>query len=638
MQFKHPELLWALFLLLIPIFVHLFQLRRFKKTPFTNVAMLQKVVQESRKSKSIKKWLLLFTRMILLAALVLAFAQPFKAKLDALKQQENVIYLDNSFSMQAKMGDLPLLEKAVQELSQQINENETFSIFTNTAKYAKVTLKEFRNRLLSIEYSANQLDLAQIQLTASTLFSKDESTSKNLILISDLQGRTTNTTSDARVQSFVVPMRPDVVTNIAIDSVYIQDALGDTPELVVLLSGGSAEETTALSLSNGTKLIGKAAASFDEQGTSKVLLSIPPREELTGTLQLVDNGLRFDNNFYFSINRKEKINVLAISEGNSEFLSRIFTSDEFAFTSYGLKNVNYSDLEKQNLVIVNGLARIPESLQRALKTFSENGGNLLVIPGTDIDLNSYNALLSSYQATQLQEGSKSDKNITSIQFEHPIYRNVFERKVANFQYPKVSSHYTLQTNAPTILGLQGGAPFLSGQNGFYCFSASLDAKNTNFLGSPLIVPTLYNMGVFSLRASDLYHVVGDATVIELPVTLGKDAVIRVAQEAYEFIPLQQSFTNKVRLRFTEEPQKDGLFQITKQGEKLRSIGFNYPRTESKLTYLDPENLANTTPKESVASLFDYLASENEIIDHWKWFIILALAMAVIEVLIQKFIS
>ncbi|NNK28782.1 MAG: hypothetical protein HKP06_11155, partial [Flavobacteriaceae bacterium] len=38
MQFKHPELLYALLLLLIPIIIHLFQLRRFKETPFTNVA------------------------------------------------------------------------------------------------------------------------------------------------------------------------------------------------------------------------------------------------------------------------------------------------------------------------------------------------------------------------------------------------------------------------------------------------------------------------------------------------------------------------------------------------------------------------------------------------------------------------
>ena len=131
MQFKHPELLWALLVLLIPIIVHLFQLRRFKKTPFTNVAMLQKVVAESRKSSTIKKWLLLFTRMALLSCLVIAFAQPFFANKDALKEKETVIYLDNSFSMQGKKDGLSLLEKSIQDFLRVVPDNTTFTLFTN---------------------------------------------------------------------------------------------------------------------------------------------------------------------------------------------------------------------------------------------------------------------------------------------------------------------------------------------------------------------------------------------------------------------------------------------------------------------------------------------------------------------------
>src|SRR5680860_782391 len=98
MQFKYPELLWALFLLLIPIIIHLFQLRRFQKTPFTNVKFLKKVVSESRRSNVLKKWLLLLTRLVMLAGLVIAFAQPFLADQSALQQKETVIYLDDSFS------------------------------------------------------------------------------------------------------------------------------------------------------------------------------------------------------------------------------------------------------------------------------------------------------------------------------------------------------------------------------------------------------------------------------------------------------------------------------------------------------------------------------------------------------------
>ena len=45
-----------------------------------------------------KKWLLLFTRMGLLAALVFAFAQPFIANDTALQEKETVFYLDDSLS------------------------------------------------------------------------------------------------------------------------------------------------------------------------------------------------------------------------------------------------------------------------------------------------------------------------------------------------------------------------------------------------------------------------------------------------------------------------------------------------------------------------------------------------------------
>src|SRR5690606_23876251 len=129
MQFKHPEILWALFLLVIPVIIHLFQLRRFTKTPFTNVAMLQKVVSESRKSNSLKKWLLLFTRLLLLAAIIIAFAQPFTALVTALKEKETVVYLDDSFSMQAKDNGLTLLEKAVQDLIKNLDAETHFSLF-----------------------------------------------------------------------------------------------------------------------------------------------------------------------------------------------------------------------------------------------------------------------------------------------------------------------------------------------------------------------------------------------------------------------------------------------------------------------------------------------------------------------------
>ena len=102
MQFKHPEILYVLFALLIPVFIHLFQLQRFTKTPFTNIKFLKEIELQTRKSSRLKKWLVLLTRLALFASLIIAFTQPYYSNNKTSKDWLTLIYLDNSISMQAK--------------------------------------------------------------------------------------------------------------------------------------------------------------------------------------------------------------------------------------------------------------------------------------------------------------------------------------------------------------------------------------------------------------------------------------------------------------------------------------------------------------------------------------------------------
>ncbi|MGW9686142.1 BatA domain-containing protein [Flagellimonas sp. 2504JD1-5] len=640
MQFKHPEILWTLFLLLIPILIHLFQLRRFKKTPFTNVAMLQKVVSESRKSNTLKKWLLLATRLLLLASLVIAFAQPFSATTSALQQKETVVYLDDSFSMQAKSNGITLLEKAIQDLLKSMDEEQVFSLFTNERSFKNITLKDIQNNLLSLPYSHKQLTLDEIQLKGNTLFSKVDGTEKNLILISDFQHRLSPSefAVDSTSNNYFVPVRPKESKNVAIDSTYIQTGSLDQLSLTILLSGGSDAEALPISLYNSDTLIAKTSAKFEPNGTSKVEFSIPSNKEINGRLQVTEPGLTYDNQFYFNINKKEKINVLVIDEQNVDYLSRLYTPEEFELKQTTISQLDYSAIDQQNVVILNGLTTIPNSLQQVLRSFKANGGTLIIIPSEAADLTSYNPFLSGYYGSRFEAGNVGDKKITSISFGHPLYKNVFEREVYNFQYPSVNHFFKLKSKAPKILSFEGGDAFLVGNDGFYLFTASLNAENSNFKNSPLIVPTLYNMAAFSLRTAQLYLTLGAIRNIDIPIQLGNDNILNVSKKGNTFIPLQQNFPNKVRLTFDDNPTEDGIFDIVNKDQFLKHISFNYPRTESKLNYIDLGNLPNISVLDSIPSLFDHLESERSIDAYWKWFVILALLLALIEVIIQKFIT
>ena len=277
MQFKYPELLWALFLLLIPIIIHLFQLRRFKKTAFTNVKFLEKVVAESRKSSTLKKWLLLCTRLLLFAALILAFAQPFFAKESALSEKETVIYLDDSFSMQAKTGNSSLLQSAVQDILKVVPKDRPFHLFTNDKVFRNRTIKEIQNELLALSPIAKQLQLDEIALKGKTLFSSQENTIKNLVLISDFQNEIQSESIDSTstIINHWAQMQPDVIDNIAIDTAYVEYIGLQNMELTAILSSNVGIETTPVSLYNGEKLIAKTAAIFDSNKRAEVMFSLP---------------------------------------------------------------------------------------------------------------------------------------------------------------------------------------------------------------------------------------------------------------------------------------------------------------------------------------------------------------------------
>lgn len=640
MQFKHPDILWALLLLVIPVVIHLFQLRRFERTPFTNVAMLQKVVSESRKSNNLKKWLLLMTRLLLLASLILAFAQPFTAAPTALKETETVVYLDDSFSMQARSNGLTLLEKAVQELIRGLDETDSFSLFTNVETYEGVQIKDVRNSLLSLGHSPKQLDLEEIRLKTGTLFSGSSTTTKNLIVISDFQQRMESRTpeGDPSINTYFVPLRPELTENLSLDSVYLEEGPTELASLGVLLSGGEADLALPVSLYNGEVLMARTAATFGADGTAKISFSIPDQGEINGRLSIADSGLSYDNNLFFSINALQRIKVLSISSGDSGYLDRLYGGAGFELKKYGLDQLDHSALDGPNLVLIDHLSSIPGNLGITLKNFVDQGGSLVVIPSTDIDVPSYNVLLSALGAGRYLGKVAMESPLTRIAYDHPLYRDVFESRVDNFQYPTLREHYGIQSELPGILGLEGGDAFLVGREGLYIFSASLDLENSDFKNSPLIVPTFYRMAAGSLKSPELYHILGSSTSLDLEGMQGMDDVLKVTKDGQGFIPLQQAHPNRVRLDFDQNPTEAGTYDIELRGKSLKKISFNHPREESRLDYMDLQGLEGPSLHDSLGSLFNRLEAQGEIAPYWKWFVILALLLLALEVVIQKFVS
>jgi hypothetical protein len=639
MQFKHPELLYALLLLIIPIIVHLFQLRRFQKEAFTNVKFLKEITLQTRKSSQLKKWLILFTRLLLLTCVIIAFAQPYISNSKSFNTKtETVIYLDNSFSLQAKGSNGTLLNGAIQDIIETIDDNEDITLFTNDITYKNTTLNAIKNNLIKLSHSSNQLTYDAVVLKGKKEFSKDNSTLKNLVLISDFQQKEESLKfeTDSLIDIKLVQLEPINTKNINIDSVFISKIETETIELTVTLKNqGNLIESLPISLFNKDQLIAKSAVAIDDEVTT--VFTIPSENSFNGTITIEDTGLQYDNNLFFNLDKREKINVLSINEADDAFLNKVYTNDEFNYSSFAFKELEYNVIENQNLIILNELKDIPISLITALKAFTDNGGDILIIPSNEIALNSYNQLFNNYSLTNFYELNPNEKKITSINFAHPLLENVFDKKITNFQYPKVNSNYSLTTiSSSSVLSYEDGYPFLMNSGNVFSFTAALNDNNSNFKNSPLIVPVFYNIGKQSLKLSQLYYTIGNENTIDINTKLSQDDILTLNIEDHEVIPLQQTYSNKVELITNELPNEAGTFEVKNKETILKHLSYNYSRNESNLTYFDLSSIQNADVSNSVGSTINDIKSATNVNELWKWFVIFALAFLIIEMLILKF--
>src|SRR2546421_336643 len=99
MRFINPAFLFALSAIAVPVIIHLFNFRRYKKVYFSNVKFLKEVKQETQSKSKLKHLLVLFCRIMAVALLVLAFAQPYipSANSKVVAGEKAVsIFIDNS--------------------------------------------------------------------------------------------------------------------------------------------------------------------------------------------------------------------------------------------------------------------------------------------------------------------------------------------------------------------------------------------------------------------------------------------------------------------------------------------------------------------------------------------------------------
>jgi hypothetical protein len=650
MHFKYPAIFYFLFILIVPILIHLFNLKKFKKIEFTNVQFLKKISIETRKSSQVKKLLILATRLLCFTALIFTFSQPYLGNKKIEDNRHYYIYLDNSESLNTNGNNGNLLKTATHDIIENSPENERYSLLTNDDLRINISKKELKKDLRNIQISNNITSFEdKINAIERELKNKSKDLYK-ILLISDFQYFTkkiNNEFTNVTRPFSVVKLTSNVKNNISVDSVYISTY--NTYEKVVsvvIKNQGDEKNDIPIALYNSSKLINKRSFSILKNEEKILEFPIENFHQFKGKIQIDFNeSFMFDNVFYFTINPSKKTSILTIGK-SLPYISKIFNSDEFNYSSASLQNLNYNSISSQQLIILNQIQSITKVLESSILKFIENGGNLLVIPNKNIELNTYNSFFKKINSGEILNKYKDSLKITTINFEHPLFRDVFTKEVRNFEYPAVALNYTHNLKGNAILMFENKTPFLHEvANSFskiYLFSSPLDIQSSNIVNSPIIVPTLYNMAKQSLELTKPYYILQKENTIEISKKIEKNEILKISNQKKSFIPSQINFANKVVLSTINEPKTAGFFDITLNRDTLNYLAYNNSPNESLLTFYDLNTVKkenkNITIFSSIKEYFKEINEKNEVQSLWRLFLAIAIVSLLLEILILKFFS
>ena len=606
---------------------------------------MKKISQETRKSSKLKKWLILATRLLGLLALLFVFSQPYFSDKNSEEQNHNFIYLDNSLSLNTNGGQGNALKIAAQEIIKSASDLDTYSLFTNDDSFENIDKNELDDRLKNVDFSSKSSDLSEILLRIEGKIKNKSNTLYQTILVSDFQKSNNQLFTNVNSSFSGIQLNKRAENNISIDSLYITNTSTDEISITVVIQNqGDAKENVPIALYDGDNLISKRSFSIEQDSESIVEFSFSNTTNFRGNIQVTYNDIfLFDNTFFFSINSLEKTNILSIGKASNP-LSRIFDEESFKFTNSSVQNLNYNNISDQQLIISNQLTDIPNVLQTALIQFLENGGHLVIIPDAKSQINSYNTFLGKITNGQIQERKSDSLKITEINFDHPLYSNVFSKKVDNFQYPTVTKSYQTSLVGDAIISYENRQAFLqelrTAYSKVYWFSSPLSSEVTNFTNSPLIVPTMYNIGRQSLQVAKPYYTLQKENDIEIAVKAGKDEILSISNGVDSFIPLQQSFSNKVRMTTGDLPRDAGFYQVSLKTDTLQTIAFNLQKEESMLSFYNLKELQESNDNikiyDSIEELFFEINEKNEVRWLWKLFLAIAIVSLLLEILILKF--
>ena len=678
MNFLFPTFLIGLAAIAIPIIIHLFNFRKYKKVYFTNVQFLKELKQESDSKSKLKEWLILLMRILAISCLVFAFAQPFIPGKSKNIQGEKAIsiYIDNSFSMESTNKKGTLLENAklyAVEIANTYSESDKFQLLTNDfeGKHQRfISKEEFIEQLNDIKISSATKALADIIKRQQDFLQNSSSKNKQVFLLSDFQKNSTiinKTDIDTNLTIAYIPITSTEINNVFIDSIWFESPIQQlgTQQIIhatIINKSNKDIENGTLKLFINKQQVSLSSFSISVGNTKDVSIGFTVKEKgiNKGVLSIEDYPITYDDQFYFSFNAQTIINALIINGKETKtinnFRSLMQNDSMFNFTENNEVSIDFSLFSKENIIVLNELTTLTSGLTSELQKFVSNGGSVVLFPNKKADIVNYNTAFQSMNLPQIILLDTARIKTQSINFEQGLYEGVFDKINQQMDLPIVLKHFEFNkvTNSLTqnnVL-LQNGSPLISqhnlGSGKIYVFAIPSDETCSNFLKHSLFVPTLIRMSILSLKPTPIYYKTSANEAIQVPtVSNFSDKPLHIIKDdkKVDVIPEHRIINNATTLFTQNQIKEAGYYAVVEDTIILKGLAFNFDRKESDMNFYSKEELQKQVDEKGFKNIRIIEPNEKNIANTiqeekdgkqlWKLFLILALVFLALEIIIIR---
>ena len=671
MQFLFPWFLLSLLALAIPVIIHLFHFRRFKKVYFTNVRFLQQLQKETSSRKKLRQLILLALRCLAIIGLVFAFAQPFIPVNSKVKQgiKSVSIYIDNSFSMGSLGGDVSLVDQAVKRGREIVNgykDEDRFQILTNDflGKHQRMVSKEDALALLDeIKISPAVRKISEVFKRQSQTLQTSGNKTNIAFLISDFQSSTTDlsTIKDTITQINFIPVKAVEDQNVSIDSCWFSlpiQMLGQSNPLIIKAHnyGQNTAENVKVSLvmDGQEKPIGNLSIPAGASIIDTVNISVNKTGWQKAEIKLTDYPIQFDDSYFMTFNVAKQLNILCLNESvTPRYINAAFNgSQQFKLTNATSTSIDYSSFNSYQLIVCADLKTLSSGLAQELKKYMQEGGNVLIFPSANADINTYNTSLQSLGGQKLGNFTKANLTVGTVNYQDFIFKDVYENQKANLRLPSSTGYFPLIGNATAgaipILSFRNGASYLSRfpqENGnlFLCSSPIDEHYNDLVKTAEVFIPMMAKMTMTRKEGDKIAFTIGKDVQLTANAEMKGEKAYSLVFGKQEFLPEQRKLGQQLILGVKNMISESGFYSLQDDAKvKVREYAFNYDRQESERKFKSSSELKEGLPGNmsvmdaSLNANFTAMVNEKDQgIVLWRWFVLLALLALITEALLIR---